>query len=113
MPELTLEQATALCAQYNRMAQLYETQATTRYPNIEWKIPRAKPQYVLSGDHGWVSKGKFLARTNICLNGQSVGVNTWLEWEQLRTLDLMRCVGIAAEALVAEVMQALYGEEPL
>jgi hypothetical protein len=67
----------------------------------------------LSGDQDWVQKGKFLVKTTIKLNGLNVGVNTWLDWELLQTTDLMRCVGIAAERLVAEVMQAIYEEESL
>jgi len=110
MTDLTREEATALCVQYNKMAALYQTQATTRYPNIQWKIPTAKPQYVLSGDQEWVEKDKFLVKTTVTLNGLNVGVNTWLEWEQLR--DLPRSIGIAAEHIVREVNEWIYSEEP-
>ena len=110
MVDPNLEKARALCDKYNKMAAAYETQATTRYPNIQWKVPTAKLQYVLSGDQAWVEKEKFLVRTTVTLNGLNVGVNTWLEWEQLQ--DLPRCIGIAAEVTVKEIMEICYSEEP-
>jgi len=110
MTDLTREEVTALCVKYNKMAAAYQTQATTRYPNIQWKIPTAKPQYVLSGDQAWVEKDRFLVKTTVRLNDLNVGVNTWLEWEQLQ--DLMRSIGIAAEALVREMIEICYSEEP-
>ena len=110
MTDPNLDKARALCTRYNVMAAKYETQATERYPNIQWKIPTAKPQYVLSGDQEWVEKDKFLVKTTVTLNGLNVGVNTWLEWEQLR--DLPRSIVIAAEHIVREVNEWMYSEEP-